>query len=197
MGMVCVRSVGLIALLVASTVKAEQCPERCHHSRISCGAAPVAMRRGLGTGLHHLALRGGATLGPFPIGPITINPGPKTFVYLNALAGFLYSLSLIGLDPMLPDPTLKYWQQPETLASKCILQFWALTLMWMNGFMLYAMLYMAAPPTGLLKFQFFGWISILSLMAFQVNAYGFTAQQDTLGAQLTLMMLSAYLGFKA
>ena len=58
-----------------------------------------------------MALRGGETsVGPIRLGPILINfrIGPHLCVYLNAAAGLLYSMSLIGLDPNLPDPTLKY-----------------------------------------------------------------------------------------
>ena len=101
-------------------------------------------------------------------------------------------------DPILnelPDPTLKYWQQRETPATKAILQFLALTLLWINGLMLYALHYLAAPASGLLRFQTFGWASILILIAYQASRYGFTAQQETLGIQLTLLALSAYLGF--
>ena len=68
-------------------------------------------------------------------------------------------------------------------------------LFWVNTFMLYAMLRLHAPAGELLKFQSFGWFSILCLIGFQVNTYGFTAQQDTLGIMLTLLGLSAYLGF--
>ena len=52
-----------------------------------------------------------------------------------------------------------------------------------------------APPEGLLKFQVFGWLSVLSLLFFQVRKYGFVAQQDTLGIMFTLLGVSAYLGY--
>ena len=64
-----------------------------------------------------LALRGGGRLGYLT---------PEVMIYLNAASGVLYSLSLLGLDPMLPDPTMKYWQQPQTPATKGILQFFSL-----------------------------------------------------------------------
>ena len=151
-------------------------------------AAPAAL----------LALRGGSTVGPLKLGPISIDVtllGPTGCVYINAVAGMLYSLSLIGLDPSLPDPTMRYWQEKQTPATKAILQFLALALFWVNAFMLYAMLRLHAPAGELLKFQSFGWFSILCLVGFQANTYGFTAQQDTLGIMLTLLGLSAYLGF--
>lgn len=133
-----------------------------------------------------IVLRGGASLGPLRFGPLVIDArvGPRSFVYLNALAGLMYSLSLVGLDPSVPDPTLKYWQQEQTVATRAILQFLALALLWINGFMLYAMLFMGARAEGLLKFQSFGWISVMSLMAFQVNAYGCKALLGHLGATL-------------
>ena len=65
----------------------------------------------------------------------------------------------------------------------------------MNGFMLYAMLWVGASAADLLKFQAFGWFSLLLLMAFQAKVYGYRAQLDTLGIQITLLALSAYLGF--
>lgn len=145
-----------------------------------------------------MALRGGETsVGPIRLGPILINfrIGPHLCVYLNAAAGLLYSMSLIGLDPNLPDPTLKYWQQEQTTTTKAILQYFALALVWINAFMVYAMLQLNAPATGLLRFQSFGWLSTLGLLCFQVNHYGFHAQQDTLGIMLTLLGLSSYLGF--
>jgi hypothetical protein len=80
-------------------------------------------------------------------------------------------------------------------ATRAILQFFALALLWINLFMLYALRYLGAPATGLLRFQSIGWLSILSLMAFQVNRYGFVAQQETLGIQLSLFFVSAYLGY--
>lgn len=116
-------------------------------------------------------------------------------IYVNVVTGLLYSVSLLGLDPMLPDPTRKFWQQEETPATKAILQFFSLALLWVNGFMLYAMLALGASAADLLKFQTFGWISCLVLTFWQVGAYGFTAQLDTLGIQTTLAALSAYLGF--
>ena len=143
-----------------------------------------------------LSLRGGAKVGPVTIGPLSIECGPRAFVYLNALAGVGYASSLIGLDPNLPDPTLKYWQQEVSPATRAILQFFALVLMWVNGFMIYAMVQLNAPATGLLKFQTFGWASVLALICFQANHFGFKAQQDTLGMQITLCALSAYLGFR-
>lgn len=121
--------------------------------------------------------------------------GPIACVYLNAFAGLVYCFSLVGFDPALPDPTYKYWQQKETAATRAILQFFALALLWINLFMLYALRYLGAPATGLLRFQSIGWLSILSLMAFQVNRYGFVAQQETLGIQLSLFFVSAYLGY--
>lgn len=121
--------------------------------------------------------------------------GPKTGVYINAIAGIIYALSLVGLDPALPDPTLKYWQEPQTPTTKCILQYFCMALLWINVFMLYAMLILHAPPEGLLKFQVFGWLSVLSLLFFQVRKYGFVAQQDTLGIMFTLLGVSAYLGY--
>ena len=144
-----------------------------------------------------LALRGGATVGPLKIGPIGLDffIDPRRCVYLNAIAGVMYSLSLIGFDPSLPDPTQKYWQQKQTPTTKAILQYMALTLLWINGFMIYAMSMLNAPATGLLKFQCFGWISVLALLVFQVNTYGFHTQQDTLGIMITLLVLSTYLGF--
>ena len=45
---------------------------------------------------------------------------------LNAVAGILYSMSLVGLDPNMPDPTMKYWEQEQTPATRAILQFFAL-----------------------------------------------------------------------
>ena len=83
--------------------------------------------------------------------------------------------------------------QPDV--SRCELSGDGLALFWVNTFMLYAMLRLHAPAGELLKFQSFGWFSILCLVGFQVNTYGFTAQQDTLGIMLTLLGLSAYLGF--
>ena len=144
-----------------------------------------------------LLLRGGATVGPFKLGPLVLDVkmGPLYCVYLNAVAGSLYALSLLGLDPALPDPTEKYWQTPQTPTTKCILQYFALTLLWINGFMIYAICCLNAPAPGLLKFQTFGWASVLALIFVQVRNYGFTAQQDTLGIMLTLLGLSAYLGY--
>ena len=144
-----------------------------------------------------LALRGGAKVGPIKLGPIKIDVSmnPKWCVYTNAFAGILYALSLLGLDPALPDPTLKYWQEEQTATTRCILQYFALTLVWINGFMVYAMLVLNAPATGLLKFQCAGWASTLALLCYQVQHYGFIAQQDTLGIMLTLFGVSAYLGY--
>ena len=121
--------------------------------------------------------------------------GPRGCVFLNAAAGILYSMSLIGLDPSLPDPSLKYWQTRQTPCSKAILQYLALTLVWINAFMLYAMLRLHAPAADLLKFQSFGWFSILALLFYQANHFSFTAQQDTLGIMITLLLLTTYLGF--
>ena len=61
--------------------------------------------------------------------------------------------------------------------------------------MLYAMHILHAPAPGLLKFQCAGWASTLALLFYQVERYGYAAQQDTLGIMLTLLGLSAYLGF--
>ena len=61
--------------------------------------------------------------------------------------------------------------------------------------MVYGLRYLNAPAKGLLRFQALGWASTLGLIAFQSSCYGFTAQQETLGLQITLMGLSAYLGF--
>ena len=144
-----------------------------------------------------LSLRGGAKVGPVTVGPLHIEFGPRTLVWLNAAAGIIYSMSLIGLDPNLPDPTLKYWQQEQTPATRAILQFFALALQWINWFMIYAMVYLKAPATGLLRFQSFGWASVLALICFQASHFGFQAQQDTLGIQITLCALSAYLGFSS
>ena len=44
-------------------------------------------------------------------------------------------------------------------------------------------------------FQVLGWGSVLALNAYQVNRYGFTAQFDTLGMQMTLAALSIYISF--
>ena len=144
-----------------------------------------------------LMLRGGATIGPFKLGPILLDMamGPEACVYLNAAAGVCYAVSLIGLDPTLTDPTQKYWQSAQTSTTKAILQYFALALVWINGFMVFAMKVLQAPATGLLKFQSFGWLSTLALLVFQVNHYGFTAQQDTLGIMLTLLCMTSYLGF--
>ena len=57
-------------------------------------------------------------LHPYPCGPYSCpEPVPQPLrpvplphvrcVVLNAVAGLLYSMSLIGLDPNMPDPTLK------------------------------------------------------------------------------------------
>ena len=57
-------------------------------------------------------------LHPYPSGPYSCpEPVPQPLrlvplphvrcVVLNAVAGLLYSMSLIGLDPNMPDPTLK------------------------------------------------------------------------------------------
>lgn len=142
-------------------------------------------------------LRGGGTIGPLRVGPVNVDVriGPRLCVFLNAAAGTLYSLSLVGLDPNLPDPTLKYWQHEQTDTTKAILQYFALTLVWVNAFMVYALLKLGASPTGLLQFQSFGWASVLVLLIFQVNAYGFDAQQDTLGIMISLLLMSTYLGF--
>ena len=145
-----------------------------------------------------LALRGGSSVGPFRAGPISLNVkllGPSGCVFLNAAAGIMYSMSLVGLDPSLPDPTLKYWQTPQTATSKAILQYFALALIWINAFMVYAMLRLQAPAAELLKFQSFGWFSILALLFYQANRFNFTARQDTLGIMLTLLLLTTYLGF--
>ena len=107
-----------------------------------------------------LALRGGARIGFLT---------PELLLYTNVVAGAGYVVSLIGLDPMLPDPTLKYWQLEQTPATKCILQFFALALMWVNTFMLYAYVFLGASARGLLKFQALGWISCLTLMTYQVR----------------------------
>eukprot|EP00320_Phaeocystis_rex_P010011 CAMPEP_0119059618 /NCGR_PEP_ID=MMETSP1178-20130426/3721_1 /TAXON_ID=33656 /ORGANISM="unid sp, Strain CCMP2000" /LENGTH=206 /DNA_ID=CAMNT_0007040661 /DNA_START=12 /DNA_END=633 /DNA_ORIENTATION=- len=144
-----------------------------------------------------LVLRGGASVGPIKAGPISIDLllGPQGCVVLNAVAGILYSISLVGLDPNMPDPTMKYWEQEQTPATRAILQFFALTLVWINCFMLYAMVRLRADTRELLKFQSFGWFSILALLFHQANRWGFTAHQETLGIMLTLLGLSAYLGF--
>ena len=140
-------------------------------------------------------LRGGARIGPLRVGPLSLSLSPTTAVWFNAFAGMMYSISLIGLDPGLPDPTLKYWQQEQTPATRAILEFFALALTWINLFMIYALVHLKATATGLLRFQTFGWASTLALIGWQVNAYGFRAQQDTLGVQITLCAISAYLGF--
>ena len=117
-----------------------------------------------------LQLRGGG-LG-CAVGPLTA----KKMLWVNVLAAALYIGSLIGLDPMLPDPTLKYWQQPQTLATKSILQFFSLAILWTNGFMVYAMESLKVDPAALLKFQTWGWISCLALNFWQTSRYGFVAQ---------------------
>ena len=175
---------------------------------LHCAGAPAQYIRGgcsasaqsvVLTRRHHvrswLSLRGGAIIGPLRVGPFSLVLDPTACVYMNAVAGIMYSMSLIGLDPNLPDPTLRYWQQPQTPATRAILQFFALALMWINWFILYAMWYLKAPATGLLRFQSFGWASILGLIGYQTSHFGFRAQQDTLGIQITLLVVSAYLGF--
>ena len=144
-----------------------------------------------------LRMRGGATVGPLRLGPLVLDVrvGPRLCVFLNAFAGLIYSISLVGLDPLIPDPTKKYWQNEQTTTTIAILQYFALALVWINLAMVYAMTHLNAPASGLLKFQSFGWLSILALLCFQVNRYGFHAQQDTLGVMFTLLFLSSYLGF--
>jgi len=61
--------------------------------------------------------------------------------------------------------------------------------------MLYSLIFMGASATALLKFQVLGWGSVLALNAYQVRHYGFTAQFDTLGMQMTLAALSIYISF--
>ena len=186
----------LLLLLLAAVAAAEH---KCHAGAKRCERAHShtwrrdSHRPRVRSPAAALALRGGATIGPLRIGPFSLEPGPRTLVYLNVFAGLMYSLSLVGL--LEPDPTLKYWQHPQTPATRAILQFFALALGWINGFMLYALFFMKAPATGLLKFQSFGWASVLALMAFQSSRYGFTVQHDSLGVQITLGLLSAYLGF--
>ena len=49
-----------------------------------------------------------ANLDAYPYPAPTPVPLPHVrCVVLNAVAGLLYSMSLIGLDPNMPDPTLK------------------------------------------------------------------------------------------
>lgn len=180
------RTSALAACLALVTVSSATLPTAQH------AAAPRTLRSPLaapcGGPAAALALRGGAN-----IGPVT----PPGMIYINAATGLLYSVSLLGLDPMLPDPTRKYWQQEETPATKAILQFFSLALVWTNGFMIYAMLSLGASAADLLKFQTFGWASSLLLNFWQVARYGFTAQLDTLGLQITLAALTAYMGFRA
>lgn len=118
-------SVGQLASVGSSMVDTQAA------SSLLRAAAPAAL----------LVLRGGAQVGPIKAGPISIDLllGPRGCVMINAAAGLLYSMSLIGLDPNMPDPTLKYWEQEQTPATRAILQFFALTLVWINSFMLYAM----------------------------------------------------------
>lgn len=146
-----------------------------------------------------LALRGGSSIGPFRAGPFSISSwvllSPRGCVFLNAFAGIMYSMSLVGLDPGLKDPTLKYWQTRQTPCTQAILQYFALALVWINAFMLYAMLRLQAPAAELLKFQSFGWFSVLALLLYQSTRFRFTKQQDTLGVMLTLLLLTTYLGF--
>lgn len=198
---------GLLAA-AADARQREGCMSSCLHACSASRCRPLLPREQLPPLLvqdsgasrmvgRTLLLRGGATVGPIKLGPLIIDVkmGPLYCVYLNAIAGTLYALSLLGLDPALPDPTEKYWQTPQTPTTKCILQYFALTLLWINGFMIYAICCLNAPPSGLLKFQTFGWASVLGLIYVQVKNYGFTAQQDTLGIMLTLLGLSAYLGY--
>jgi len=107
----------------------------------------------------------------------------------------MYVTTLLGLDPFIRDPVAKFWQEQETPATKCILQFFCLALVWTNLFMLYSLIFMGASATALLKFQVLGWGSVLALNAYQVRHYGFTAQFDTLGMQMTLAALSIYISF--
>ncbi len=135
-----------------------------------------------------LALRGGLKLGSLF--------SARAFVYVNVAAGLMYVFNLLGLDPLLPDPTLKFWQQPETRATKAILQFFCLALLWINGFMLYAMHLLLASPAGLLRFQVLGWATCLALNFYQTHKYGFESQFDTLGIQFTLLFLSIWFGWR-
>lgn len=160
--------------------------------------APRTFAAALPSAASLLLLRGGATIGPLKFGPVTIDVsfGPKACVYINSVAGLLYAMSLVGLDPSLPDPTHKYWQSAQTPTTVAILQYFALALVWINGFIVFALHSLNAPATGLLKFQSLGWLSTLALLLFQVNHYGFTAQQDTLGIMFTLLFITSYLGFR-
>ena len=68
-----------------------------------------------------------------------------------------------------PIDQARYWEQEQTPATRAILQFFALTLVWMNGFMLWAMFRLDASAAELLKFQSFGWFSTLALLVYQVH----------------------------
>lgn len=132
-----------------------------------------------------LSLRGGAALGP-----ITPSVGVKIYIAMVAA----YAIQLFGLDPLTPDPILKYFGSVANSVSRTINQYFAIALAMHAISVSYFHFGVGLDALVVCKFASAHWLAVLALYMWHYKQ-GLTLWTECPLLSIFFTLLFSYLGF--